>query len=184
MSAASKERRRRARANLRRQAPKAEPWPRLEPAARLNAYFCDVCGLGVVTIDRAKGTTPALLHRPWAPHRSPKCPGLSRSTWYEVPADHPPPTWEWYAPTEKEARRAGPGMYEHARRGGLFIRPTAEATREALEALAKEAGEQGFKVVEAPGAPDGEVLLVSKVTGPDGEPTLDAAKVTNLAPEE
>lgn len=89
----------------------------------INVYTCPDCGGETVTIDVDPGVTPALLHRPYAQHRAPACRGLARSSWYQPRPGHPPPAWEWYRPTEEEARAAGPAMAEHARLGGLFIRP-------------------------------------------------------------
>ena len=88
--------------------------------ARKNTYTCQKCRTMFVTVDRDDGTTPAL-----ASCRSfgGKCrDGMARSSWYHLPPECPEATHEWYAPTPKEARAAGPAMEDHAKKGGLFLR--------------------------------------------------------------
>jgi len=98
----------------------------------INAYLCPECGVGIVTIDRDEGVTPFLLR--CRGHGSEPtdetCKGISQSCFYRPPRDAPEPTWEWYRPSEEEARAAGRAMYEHHAKGGLFLRRIAAAAKE------------------------------------------------------
>lgn len=67
-------------------------------------------------IDRVIERPPNWLDRIWS--------GLLRrppSTMYRG-AEHLEPTHEWYKPSIKWARRKGPAMLDHVRRGGLVLR--------------------------------------------------------------
>ena len=96
---------------------------------RENAYFCPTCRMPTVTVDVDIGVTPMFL----ACRASPECAGMASSSFYPRiprPAHAPPPAWEWYKPTEKQAKRmekSAPGTLEHVRRGGLLIRPRTSA---------------------------------------------------------
>lgn len=96
-----------------------------------NAYFCDKCLNYIVTIDIDVGVTPMFL----ACRATEDCPGTMVSMMYpdepwperdpggrEIPTE---PNFEWFKPSLKNARRRGPEMYDHVRRGGLDIRPVA-----------------------------------------------------------
>lgn len=91
----------------------------------VNAYDCRECGKTCWTIDRDAGVTPASM-RCRAPGGCGE--GTSFSRWYTVPADHPPPTHEWFRPSREFARREerrAPGCWQHYVGGGLWIRPIA-----------------------------------------------------------
>lgn len=93
-----------------------------------NAYYCEECKLYIVTIDADKGVTPMFLRC----RATEGCTGTMHSMMY--PADPWPPidghgveiptepTYEWFKPTLKQARRHGVGMMDHVRRGGLELR--------------------------------------------------------------
>lgn len=92
---------------------------------RENVYICQRCGGHTVTVDVDEGVTPFSIR---CRAGNGRCPGLAYSAMYpagERPAHIPPPSWEWYRPTEKEAREVdarAPGSLDHARNGGLFLR--------------------------------------------------------------
>lgn len=84
----------------------------------INVYTCEVCSGETVTIDVDEGVTPFYLDC-----RATKgCSGIARSSMYRPRAGHASPTWEWYRPTQKQARKSGAAMAEHVRLGGLDIR--------------------------------------------------------------
>lgn len=89
---------------------------------KVNVYTCEKCEGRTVTIDRDEGVTPFILRC----RVTPRCDGKATSCCYRPPPGTPPPTHEWYRPTEKEAKRSGEGMYEHFKAGGLFIRPVTQ----------------------------------------------------------
>jgi hypothetical protein len=87
-----------------------------------NAYACPVCGGLTVTIDVDPGVTPAFLACRAAGDVD-LCTGVARSFWYRVnglPIGEP--AWEWYRPTEQEARRLDPYSRSHVGMGGLLLR--------------------------------------------------------------
>ena len=85
----------------------------------LNQYTCDRCGGFITTIDVDKGVTPMFL----GCRATPGCVGRMTSHMYRVQGS-PTPTHEWFRPSLKNARRQGPDMLDHVKRGGLDIRPT------------------------------------------------------------
>jgi len=99
---------------------------------RENVYVCTRCHGLTVTIDVDAGTTPFAIDCRASGRRG-DCRALAHSSFYPEgprPTHIPPPAWEWYKPSDVEARRAdkkAPGMLDHARRGGLFLRPRAVA---------------------------------------------------------
>jgi hypothetical protein len=95
-------------------------------AGKTNLYTCTSCGGRVTTIDREDGVTPFMI----GCRATEGCHGMMQSSFYRVPPDAPPPTYEWYRPTEKEARRLGPSMLEHVKQGGLNIRPVIHALQQ------------------------------------------------------
>jgi len=85
---------------------------------RKNAYSCPKCGHRTITIDLVKGVTPMFF----------PCEDcnfyMARSSFYRG-AENETPTWEWYLPTEKQAKRQdrkAPGSYDHWKLGGLTPR--------------------------------------------------------------
>lgn len=107
----------------------------MSPKNRKNAYWCPDCHGYVVTIDLDEGVTPMFLAcrvkgEPGSPEND--CKGRMHSMmypdepWPEVDGHLTPiptePTWEWYKPTLKWARRKGPDVFEHVRKGGLMLR--------------------------------------------------------------
>lgn len=89
---------------------------------RENAYLCETCDRYTTTIDIDDGVTPMFL----GCRVTPGCRGKAHSLGYPNgprPAHVPPPTFEWYKPTEKQARRMGEEMAYHVSRGGLALRP-------------------------------------------------------------
>ena len=97
-----------------------------------NAYYCETCAGYIVTIDRDDGVTPMFLACRAPRITGDKCPGTMRSMMYPeepwpekdgfgkaIPTE---PTWEWFKPSFKNARRKGPGFLDHALMGGLELR--------------------------------------------------------------
>lgn len=82
---------------------------------RLNGYLCRKCLQTTYTIDIVEGVTPFMID-------CPACgAGVAVSLMYRVPTGVVP-THEFYRPSEKWARRKGPDMLDHVRRGGLVLR--------------------------------------------------------------
>jgi len=126
----------------------------LSLAQPINAYICPKCGVGVVTIDRDEGVTPALIRC----RGTPGCDGMARSCWYRPPKDAPAPVLEWYRPTEKEAKRKGSGLYQHFLQGGLFLRvigdgppPQPEPEAEPKKPLSAKTLRKRFEMLKAAG---------------------------------
>lgn len=99
---------------------------------RINVYICPECGGETVTVEHDnghdRGVTPFLLRcraHGVEPTKT-SCPGMARSCMYRPPSGHRMPSWEWYRPSDEEARAAGPAMAEHARKGGYFLHILAE----------------------------------------------------------
>jgi hypothetical protein len=90
-----------------------------------NAYACPVCGGLTVTIDVDPGVTPSnLACRAYGDVDL--CIGVARSMWYRVnglPIGEA--QWEWYRPTEREARRLDAYQRSHVGMGGLLLRKRA-----------------------------------------------------------
>ena len=84
---------------------------------RLNQYTCNDCGGTITTVDVDEGVTPMFLGCQVAP----TCLGRMASHMYQVQGT-PEPTHEWFRPSLKNARRQGPDMFDHVKRGGLDIR--------------------------------------------------------------
>lgn len=91
--------------------------PAVDPD-RINGWLCKVCQRWTVTVDVDHGVTPMFL----ACRAAEGCDGTAVSAMYQPPEDIGEPQWEWYRPTDKQARRMGPGMADHVARGGLAIR--------------------------------------------------------------
>jgi hypothetical protein len=92
---------------------------------RANGYTCNVCEQVTMTYHVDEGTTPMFLRC----RATEGCDGQATSMMY--PFDNgwiPPelaalPRWEWYAPTEQQARQAGHiEVRDHVQRGGLLLR--------------------------------------------------------------
>jgi hypothetical protein len=89
-----------------------------------NVYTCEKCGGFTVTVDLDEGVTPFMLDCR-ASGKEGDCDGDAYSAgnpkrpW---PPHIPEPAWEWYRPTEAEARRLGRAWREHLKNGGLAIR--------------------------------------------------------------
>jgi hypothetical protein len=83
---------------------------------RKNVYLCDDCGAGWVSVDIDKGVTPFM-------DRCPICEtGTGTSLFYNVPQeilDRKPARVEWRKPSQKDIRKAGPGLKRHFEQGGL-----------------------------------------------------------------
>ena len=92
------------------------------PAGSINAWQCEVCGGLTVAIHADEGVTPMFL----ACRSTEGCKGRAVSSGYPPPPipDHIVSllAWEWYRPTNKQARRMGREMREHVRLGGLVLR--------------------------------------------------------------
>lgn len=91
------------------------------PVGSVNAYRCMKCGADTVTIDVDEGVTPMFL----GCKATPGCDGTAQSLEYfadDIGPD-PVPTYEWYRPTLKWARRKGMEVLSHVRQGGLMLRP-------------------------------------------------------------
>lgn len=91
---------------------------------RVNVYVCPVCAGYTVTIDIHRGVTPFMLGCR-ASGRPGDCGGMAESSFYPKgtqPAHIPPPSWEWYTPSDAEYRRLNRDMREHVDKGGLMIR--------------------------------------------------------------
>lgn len=84
-----------------------------------NIYLCKACGQGFVSVDRDKGTTPAMtncLH----------CGGMAISLWYACPQEilrNHNPAIEWYRPDDAELACIDMQTQDHVRAGGLLSRP-------------------------------------------------------------
>lgn len=89
-----------------------------EAAGKINTYTCRVCAARIVTINRVEGTTPFMLNC----RVKPGCKGVMQSGFYRGDQSETP-THEWFRPSIKAARRQGPDMVDHVRKGGLDIRP-------------------------------------------------------------
>ena len=91
---------------------------------KVNAYDCPICNKAAITRDVDDGVTPMLL----GCRMTPGCKGLSQSRFYRVPQEW----WdcarfEWYKPTEKQARKMSEGMRGHIQQGGLVLREVPAA---------------------------------------------------------
>lgn len=85
-----------------------------------NLYTCMLCEGFIVTEDVDDGVTPMML----ACRATSGCDGVMYSAGYpptEVIGDEQP-TWEWYRPTLKQARRMSQEMQQHVAQGGLALR--------------------------------------------------------------
>lgn len=87
----------------------------MEEAGKINGYHCEACGHTTVTINRDSGTTSFMI-------ACELCGKPASSQFYRVDQTLTP-TQEWYRPHDDEAAEAGPMMAQHARLGGLFLRP-------------------------------------------------------------
>lgn len=86
---------------------------------RINCYTC-AQGHQTVTIDVDTGVTPFILDC-----KTDGCEEMAQSSFYQPPPDCGEPKWEWYKPTTAKAQREDqkyPGMLDHAKHGGLFLR--------------------------------------------------------------
>jgi hypothetical protein len=97
-------------------------------SGRYNAYLCDKCDKGYLTIDINEGTTPM-----FAPcYATYGCNGIAHSAGY--PEGDPPKHLgeaiiQWYKPTVEEFRKLSHEMQEHVRKGGLVRKATQAAPR-------------------------------------------------------
>jgi hypothetical protein len=110
-----------------------------------NVYWCGECRGYMVVIHRDDGVTPMFLAcrakgEPTDPEND--CKGRSHSLMYPdqpwperdgygtpIPTE---PTYEWYAPDEREQRTLDPATREHVEMGGLLLRPLAERNADAV----------------------------------------------------
>lgn len=97
----------------------------------INGWTCEKCGETTYCVDIHEGVTPMML----ACRATTACNGTARSLFY--PRDPPEHVlaavrWEWYRPSDKQARRMGARLAEHVERGGLVIRPLTALGRESL----------------------------------------------------
>lgn len=104
-----------------------------------NAYYCEDCRGYLVVVHADDGVTPMFLAcrvkgEPTDPAND--CKGRSHSLMYPtepwpekdgfgtaIPTE---PTYEWYAPDERERRTLKPDTLDHVERGGLLLRPIAD----------------------------------------------------------
>lgn len=93
---------------------------------RTNGYRCAVCGGVTVTTDRDDGVTPMILACR-ASGDVGECEGRAVSAMYPavIPSAWGPASWEWYAPSARELRRADAETREHCNLGGLLLRKVA-----------------------------------------------------------
>ena len=102
-------------------------------AGSINGYQCDKCGRITYVVHVDPGVTPMFLA--CRASGQPDC-GTGTSLMY--PRSTPPRgvveavAWEWYRPTMKWARRKGPEMEEHVRKGGLALRALTDSGRAVL----------------------------------------------------
>jgi hypothetical protein len=90
-----------------------------ETIGMVNVYRCRNCPNAFATINRDDGVTPFIKTCPF-------CGGESQSMMYPKWAQKLQPRFEWYRPTEEEARAEDvlyPGMYQYWKDGGLSFRP-------------------------------------------------------------
>jgi hypothetical protein len=85
---------------------------------RINVYTCQACAGSIVTVDSDEGVTPMFLDC----RAGGRCAGRMVSAGYRCDQSLPP-TFEWYRPSLKAARRMGPAMLQHVEMGGLALRP-------------------------------------------------------------
>lgn len=89
---------------------------------RENTYTCPKRH-ATRTVDVADGVTPFMIGC-----KELGCTEMAESAFYPKelrPLHVPGPKWEWYKPTEKQAKKKEsrfPGTLEHVRRGGLLLR--------------------------------------------------------------
>lgn len=89
-----------------------------ESSGLVNTYTCRDCAGRIVTVNRDEGTTPfTVLCRAKV-----GCKGYMTSGFYRGDQSEPP-TYEWFRPSLRAAKRQGPDMVEHVRLGGLDLRP-------------------------------------------------------------
>lgn len=97
-------------------------------SGRFNAYLCDTCGKGYLTLDVDRGTTP--MFTPCFATQDCKGPAMSAG----YPDGRPPlelgdPIIYWYKPNKAEFSQLSFEMQEHVRNGGL-VRKATEAAPE------------------------------------------------------
>lgn len=114
----------------------------------INGWVCKDCGEVTYAVHVDEGVTPMFL----GCCASATCNGQGVSLMYPSP---PAPDyviaavrWEWYRPSLQWARRKGPAMLDHVRRGGLAFRGLTNAGRGAL-ALASQ-GERSESLDQKP----------------------------------
>lgn len=86
-----------------------------------NVYTCTKCGGFTTTIDRDEGVTPFMIRC----RAKDGCDGWAQSSFYPKgprPAHIPPPSIEWYRPSQEEIAGLDPAMREHVGKGGLLMR--------------------------------------------------------------
>lgn len=99
---------------------------RLAGTPRINIYTCTTCDGKTVTVDVNDGVTPFMIRC----RATERCGGDAHSCFYRVPPGEHKPTFEWYKPTLKKAKRLDrtwPGTLDHVRQGGLMLRPRSDA---------------------------------------------------------
>lgn len=99
---------------------------------KLNIYTCERCRSHIVTRDIDEGVTPFMLpSREYCPQR---CGAEPRewvnmtSSFYRVWDQRIQEDFQWYRPKDGEA--VEPALRNHVERGGLIIRPCADAPAE------------------------------------------------------
>lgn len=101
---------------------------------RFNAYLCDTCGKGYLTLDVDRGTTPM-----FAPcFATQGCKGPAMSAGY--PEGPPPlelgdPIIYWHNPGQAEFDKLSLEMQDHVRNGGL-VRKATDAAPDWVKAIA------------------------------------------------
>lgn len=99
---------------------------RMAGTPRINIYTCAKCDAGTVTVDVDDGVTPFII----LCRATERCGGEAHSCFYRVPPGDHVPTFEWYKPTIRKAKRLDrkwPGTLDHVRQGGLMLRPRTDA---------------------------------------------------------
>jgi hypothetical protein len=104
---------------------------------RVNVYTCRKCRKETWTVDVDEGVTPFML----GCRATKGCDGMAESSFYPgwAGAFLHRVKWEWYKPTEEEAKqqeRQYPGSLHHWEQGGLSIRPRTDAEPVRHEAAA------------------------------------------------
>jgi hypothetical protein len=95
-------------------------------AGQYNAYICQKCDKGFLTLDVDPGVTPFMIQC----LATEGCNGMAHSQMYpegDPPADLGEPIIYWVKPTDTEFAKLPPLLVEHVEKGGLLMKATDAA---------------------------------------------------------